>query len=176
MSRHNKGESSHRPRPLAARSTAEPGRQHRMGSHERQRPKVPAARLPGRAAGERTEARPAGGTCAARAGPTAPGRRGSAHAQPDGVARGLSVRALREPPGTAGRRRRALRALRSRSPQLYSVRLLRHQRAVRVFAGGADGASLAERRTEQCTLFAAADDGRATDQHARSDKRAPGVR
>ena len=79
----------------------------------------------------RSRAAPAAG---ARAGPRAAGRARPEDAEPDGRARSVPLRALRQPAVAAGRTLDRVLEVRRRSPQLHPVRVVRHQRALGVHA------------------------------------------
>jgi hypothetical protein len=95
--------------------------------------------------------------------------------EPDGISRGVPVLAMREPPCAAGGRRRPLRAVRGRSPQLHPVCGVRYQCALRVHPGDRR-AGRAEGRAERLHVLCAEDNRRASDRHTGPDERQTSVR
>ena len=97
----------------------------------------------------------AGGAASAEAGPragtSAAGRRRTEDAEPDGGARSVPLRALRQPAVAAGRRRQPLPEVRRRSAQLRAVRVVRHQRALGVHAERRSCRRASRRRTRATT-------------------------
>ena len=133
-----------------------------------ERPEVPAARLPGRrprAVRRSRRRRKPHRTGRTRWSPPHLAGRPEDH-QHAGLPRGRPLLAVRQPGVVGHRHRDALPALRHGPPRVLAVRLVRSGQPVRVHGSGADRRVSPKNTRNTCTLFCAADDGRARNDDA----------